>query len=487
MNTNTTKIEDLILDDNGKDDRLRILKNGMTKYGCMTKPYPHISYSSCTASTINLEAFTYIQGYYNNVNLNDSNNYIEEFQNIRDDLRKILGLKDDVDICLSASGTDLEMLPYLCIPYGSKVNNIIIGPNEVGSGTLLAADGCIFSEVDKTKYSLKKGKKLNGFEKFDIQLFTLPIRDENGNPANEEILLQKISDILKIEKTQKTYTIIHSVYHSKTGLIKPLPENLIQLAKKDPNTILIIDACQFRISRETINDLLDKGCIVFITGSKFFAAPTFSAAALIPNNLRDKAAFNKNIPDGLNFLYGRELFPKRWKSVNHFKLDNNLGLLLRWRAAIFEMQLFNSLSKDRILSTITIFNNCIEKLEKKHTDFIIYSQIDKNEKDYDLLMSQTICTFGFKDKDIDIEKAKEIYQQLISKEWLDQEFPYSVHLGQPVKIKQYNGKWLGTLRIALSAKFFVNYSGKVKSVQEDFIYKEIEYIFKAIEKIIKKF
>jgi len=482
------KLDNLILDINGKDDRLDILDDGITKYGCHTKPYPHISYSSCTASTISLEAYTHVDDYItNNLNIDIENRYVDEFQMIRDKLRSVLGLEDTTDICLGASGTDLEMLPYTFIPKGSNVCNIVIGPDEIGSGTLLAAEGCMFSNVDSGKFELQKGKKLEGFEEFNIRVHTVPIRDNEGVPVQEKYILEQIAAVLKSNENTNTYTIVHSVFHSKTGLIKPLPDNLINLVKGIKNTIVVIDACQLRISRETISDLLKKGCIVFITGSKFFAAPTFSAAALIPDTLRDNAAKNTWLPSGLNFLFAKELFPKRWKSVEEFEYGQSLGLLLRWKATIFEMQLFNSISKERIIKTINIFNKCVEKIEKKYPTIVIYSDIKQKENEpYDFLMSKTILTFGFTDLDINFEKSQEIYKELIGTSWLNEKFPYSIHLGQPVKVRKHANKWLGTLRIALSSKFFVNYSGKVEAIQQDTVLSELEYIFDALTIIIKK-
>jgi len=477
------KLTKLILDDNGKDDRLKILENGMTKYGCKPYPYSHLSYSSCTASTISLEAFVYLEEYLKRTNLNDKEIYLKEFQNIRDDIRKIIGLQDDVDICLGSSGTDLEMLPYLFIPFNSKVNNIIIGPNEVGSGTLLAADGRVFSNMSE-KFSYKKGDKLKDFDKFNINLVNIPIRNEEGKPFDDEYFLNKINNVLKSDK--ETYNIIHLVYHSKTGLIKPSPKKLFEIVNPNERNIIIIDACQFRLSNEEINNFLNKGCIVFVTGSKFFAGPTFSAVAFIPSNLRDKAAFRKDIIKGLNVLFSREFFPKRWKSVDSFKYGNNIGLLLRFRAFIYEMQLFNSLAKERIISTIHIFNEVVKELINEYKEYEIYSDI-LNTNDYNSLMSNTILTIGFKDKNIDIEDAKKIYQILISDKWLNRDFHIPIHLGQPVKIKKYNDKYLGTLRIALSSKFFVNYSGKVKNVQKEMIYKELKYIFDSILYIKRNF
>jgi len=465
-------IEKILLDDNGKDDRLKILENGMTKYGCKPYPYPHLSYSSCTASTISLEAFTLVENFYKRFN---KDNYINEFQNIRDDLRKIIGLKDDVDIVLASSGTDLEMIPYIFIPFYSKVKNIVIAPNEVGSGTMLAVEGRIFSNMDK-KYGYKKGDRLEDFDKYNIEITAIDIRNENGKIIDDEVVLRNIE-----KELIRDYNIVHLVYHSKTGLIKPNIDDFFKLITPNEKNIVVIDACQFRLSRESINEFLDKGCIVFITGSKFFRGPTFSAAALIPSNLRDIAAFRKDIVRGLNVLFDRELFPKRWKSIDEFKYGNNLGLLLRFKASIFEMQLFNSVSKDRIKDSIKIFNEVMMEIEKEYKDFVIYSDF-LDTQNYDLLMSNSILTFGFKDK-ISFEESKKIYQKLISTDWLNDKFSYPIHLGQPVKVKKDNNKWLGSLRIALSSNFFVNYSGKVKSVQKEMIYNEMKYIFEAIRYI----
>jgi len=221
-------LKNLILNDNGKDDRLKILENGMTKYGCKPYPYSHLSYSSCTASTISLEAFVYLEEYLKRTNLNDKEIYLKEFQNIRDDIRKIIGLKDDVDICLGSSGTDLEMLPYLFIPFNSKVNNIIIGPNEVGSGTLLAADGRVFSNMSEN-FSYQKGDKLEDFDKFNINLVNIPIRNEEGKPFDDEYFLNKINNVLKSDKEtyniyflDKDYNLLLNNYHLEIVMDKTL-------------------------------------------------------------------------------------------------------------------------------------------------------------------------------------------------------------------------------------------------------------------------
>ena len=480
MRSKKKKIDNVILSGGEKDDRLQLLENNMTKYGCSPTPYPHLSYSSCTASTIGLEAFTHIREYYQRISFSNVDIYAEEFQHIRDDLRNIIGLNDNVDICLASSGTDLEMLPYLFVPKDMNICNIIIGPNEVGSGTLLSAEGRVFSNINE-QYAYHKSDKLEGFDEYNIDLFSLPVRDGAGRPIKDEVLLDNIVNISK-SYTWGTYKILHSVFHTKTGLIKPTPESLLDLA--DEHTIVIVDACQFRVSKERINQLLDRGCIVFITGSKFYGGPTFSAAALIPSTLRDIAAYNQFIPKGLNFLYGRELFPRRWKSVDNFEYGESFGLLLRWKAAVFEMQLFNSISKDKKKKTIKIFNMSIKKILKEYPEFVLLSDLYEDAP-YDVLMSNSILTFGFKNHMIDYEMSRKIYQKLISQEWLNDDFPYSIHLGQPVKMIKKNSSWLGTLRIALDSRFFVNYSGKVQSVQEDLICRELEYIFKAI-KIEKK-
>jgi hypothetical protein len=475
------KLDDILLDINGKDDRLKILQNSMTKYGCRVKPYRHISYSSCTASTISQDAYRYTDDYLaNNIDLN--NNLIDEFQKIRDDLCSVLGLENVVDICLSSSGTDLEMLPYMCIQKNSSVCNIIVGVDEVGSGTLLSAEGRLFSDVISKESTLQKGDKLDGFEKYDIEIAKVPIRDKEGTIISEESILNNIYKI--IEESTQDYIIVHSVFHSKTGLITPSPYNLLKLTKSKKNCIIVVDACQFRVSKDTVDDLLKKGCIVFITGSKFFSGPTFSAAGLIPNNLKDSFAKSNFVASGINFLFGKELFPDSWSSVDNFEYQDNLGLLLRWRASIYEMRLFNTISKDKIIKTIEIFNRCINKIENKYSNIVVYSDTKVDTKEpYDLLMSKTIVTFGF-DSLIDFDTSKKIYQKLISNDWLDEEYPYSVHLGQPVKIKKVDNKWLGNLRIALGSRFFVNFSNELESIQESTISKELDYIFRAIKKVI---
>lgn len=481
------KLHTLLFDSSNNDDRLLINDKNTTRYGCHTQPYSHLSYSSCTASTIGLEAYMFVKDYLeNNIQTLTNSNLIDEFQSIRDNLRSILGLNDNNDICLALSGTDLEMLPYLFVKKGSTVTNIIVAPDEVGSGITLAAEGRWFSHTGIDKYHISYGDTLEGFENYNINIVHVPIRDNDGNVLSDDEVFENIKTIVKDAKDKSDYIFVHSVFHSKTGLIKPLPTKLFKLSKEISNMIILIDACQFRISSKSINKFLNEKCIVFITGSKFYGGPTFSAAALVSRQLRDFAANNSYVPSGINHLYGRELFPKRWHSVNKLNYNNNLGLLLRWKAALFEIQLFNAINNEKVLNTITIFNECISSVQKNFPNIsIIFSDETKDIERYDRKMSETIITIGFSDPKIDFEMSQKVYQELVSMDLLDsKEFPLSIHLGQPVKIKKHKDKWLGTLRIALSSNFFVKHSGKIKSIQKDIITKEIEYIFRAIQKIL---
>src|SRR5512140_3009025 len=45
---------------------------------------------------------------------------------------------------------------------------------------------------------------------------------------------------------------------------------------------VVVDACQMRLGRPRLRKYLDRGCMVIVTGSKFFTGPPFSVALLVP-------------------------------------------------------------------------------------------------------------------------------------------------------------------------------------------------------------
>jgi hypothetical protein len=111
-----------------------------------------------------------------------------------------------------------------------------------------------------------------------------------------------------------------------------------------------------RLDEAELRAYLDDGCMVLISGSKFHGGPPFSGALLLPESVAKRAPGLDPLPVGLAQVFGRAEWPAALRRIATGLPDHpNLGLLLRWRAALFEMRAFAAVPKemrDRIVDEI---------------------------------------------------------------------------------------------------------------------------------------
>jgi len=82
--------------------------------------------------------------------------------------------------------------------------------------------------------------------------------------------------------------------------------------------------------------------MVQITGSKFYMGPPFAGALLVPPEIARRAADMAPLPASLGAYFGRLEWPPAWGRLTAgLSPKPNIGLLLRWQAALAEMEAFN--------------------------------------------------------------------------------------------------------------------------------------------------
>ena len=135
---------------------------------------------------------------------------------------------------------------------------------------------------------------------------------------------------------------------SKTGLISPSPAAALALARRFPQTLtVLVDACQFRLSPASLRAWLAQGFMVAVTGSKFLTGPTFSGALFVPAPLAARFA-SRILPPGLAAYSARADWPAGWLAAAQLPNAANLGLLLRWEAALAELRAFRALPQMKL-------------------------------------------------------------------------------------------------------------------------------------------
>lgn len=496
----------------GGDARISLDENsGLNKYGC--RPYPKfsISYSSCTSSTISFSAYAFVESYSHKLRQQYSNsgNYTflkDEFDLVREKIKDFYELPEGSEIIIGSSGTDLELLVLANALLGpeKKVKNILLEANEVGSGATNAAQGRCFSVKTPLDIDCEIDQPIEGFTQSNISFTNIEARNRNGSLYKSSVIEEKIVAEIEDGLSNGLRPIVHTIHRSKTGLIIPSFDFFLMLSEKYGDKIdLIVDACQGRISIYMINQYLSHNAAVLITGSKFYSCPPFAGALLLPEAMTHRVKSNSQLPNGLSEFFTQHEFPQKWSPVTkNLSRKANLGLLLRWKAAIFEMNKVFKIPNNRIEFTIRAFQTAAENMIKRSgfieiLDIATVTSAHKvpfpTKSPFEL---NSILTFNIKntsDLEFTFEDAKILHKALYTdlSKIIDSESKLMrtpIYLGQPVKVKRnQDNHWAGSLRIALSS----NLISEIALLDDELIQmrfrSEMDAIQGKIETILKNF
>ncbi|KJR81176.1 uncharacterized protein SPSK_01138 [Sporothrix schenckii 1099-18] len=301
----------------------------------------------------------------------------DAFGDIRLRVSKILGIKTAHHVILHPSGTDAELTALLAGVNQARqlgcsgVVNIVVGAKEVGSNTATAAGGKHFSKhfpvssTNNPEDEAAQGGNMfspvavsaNGIEN-GIQVVEIAARLDDGSmvPNFDALVLQTMENATlscKSSGESGPFFVLHVVDGSKLGSHITSRSLLKRITCQYGDRVLfVLDACQARTSTGELDWYLARNAVVLMTASKFYGAPGFCAAALVPHKIAMAGLFIDTEP--------RE--PGRPAVVSHnlgkyiTKLEvprdlealratlparpENVGLLLRWSCGVFEMDRF---------------------------------------------------------------------------------------------------------------------------------------------------
>ncbi|POF62723.1 hypothetical protein CFR73_08290 [Novacetimonas maltaceti] len=329
----------------GGDARLSIdPTTGLNHYGCSHRPRPWaVTFASSTASSLSERGFAGAEAARLRLiaaALSDPQTDVPATltAEIHDGIGRHFGLRGDEGIILAPSGTDCELYALALAalaPGGRAVSNILIAPEETGSGVPLAARGCHFANDTALGHMVPKGHLIAGFPD-DTQVIDLPMRDARGQQIP---LAQVDADCLRVARAELArgrHILLHRLDLSKTGLLAPQMETLDTLVATAPagQVDVVVDACQTRLDPMRVRDYLDRGWMVMVTGSKFFTGPPFCGAVLLPAPVM--ARLSGRLPAGLAQYTHQAAWPVG-QARTVLPAGHNIGLLLRWHAALAEM------------------------------------------------------------------------------------------------------------------------------------------------------
>lgn len=343
----------------------RTVMSGATrsnKYGCRFEPEVGLlSAGSCTGSTISSVAFEEARAAAMTIPDGDGPQLAwaeSRFRSIRQRLRTqflVDGL-DEVDIVITPSGTDAEYVPLVLAGAGAgaSVLNIVVAPGEVGGGSTLAAAGRHFDALRPNPHPRAPG---DPFGDAVVHVETVNVRTADGtvrDPADIDHAVRKLATegLRRFDSV-----IVHVVAHSKTGVHAPSLALIDELQGAMADRLhVVVDAAQGRISRSGLQQAMQDDKIVLLTGSKFYGGPPFSGCVFLPGRYAD-ISLPASVGASLEAYFAPAEAPQRfdgWRAALEGGIAN-VGLALRWSAALAEIDGYYRIAPDRRLHILNEF------------------------------------------------------------------------------------------------------------------------------------
>ncbi len=409
----------------GGDERVFIdPATGRTKYGTPRGPAEdEVWFSSSTASAISPRGYAAASAVWQNLVIGKQT-LSGCCDSVRDALLRLFGT-DGAEAILAGSGTEAILIATALAGklLGPRLTAIIVGCAETGRGVRYAAEGRHFLH-HATFADVTPGAHLEGMQTADIAVETVEIRDGSGGlRAMSEIDAELIAKAEAARGAGRS-VVIHRLDGSKTGQSAPSLDCLVQLCAKWPKHLLVLaDCCQMRSTIEHIKALLTRGFVVTLTGSKFAGGPSFCGALLLPPTIAAKLS-TQHMPGLLAYSAQLDWPTALRRSVARAALPAaNIGLALRWHAALAEIDSFHSRPAELRDDLAKRFHQTVAA-EAAQTAGVTLLPTAAPEGSF----GDTIVSFVLRRADgstLDMEAAAAIQRRLRSE---------GFHLGQPVQI-----------------------------------------------------
>ncbi|CCD91814.1 conserved hypothetical protein [Bradyrhizobium sp. ORS 375] len=358
---------DLLID--GGDSRLALDRPwGRNAYGCPPTPAPDlVCFSSSTASPISERAYARVelareQLMHAAISLGVNDALDRRTEEMRSELRRHLGLADDVDIVFSPSGTDsqLHALALVRAGLGDHVTSVIVGSDQTGSGTAATARGRHFSTRTASGLAVTRDAPIEGLSGKAVFLPLLDGASVQPRSNIDAVLLDTVAGLVREGRS----VLLQVMDASKLGWRAPGMACLDEVARRWPGRVqIVVDACQMRLGAGRLRAHLDRGHLVLISGSKFFGGPAFSGALLVPRAVVSALHRGHAVASGLLDYVNRHDWPLAWTDLRARSASRaNIGQWLRWEAALEEIAAYHAVPEAFRRMAIRQLGEAIESL-----------------------------------------------------------------------------------------------------------------------------
>lgn len=331
----------------GCDERVHIVEGtNRNKYHLNPVQYETLlQRGSCTANLLTRRSHGVAKAFLGKYDELNYENLLEKQSNR---LRDLVGseFNDPFDIYFGPSGSDLVYYPLMfqgMLNPNKKLINIVSCPEELGSGSGYASESRFYANFNQFGDKISKGEFVNPEHISEVHY--LDARDKEGN------ILDRSKSVKEIIDANKDAAVVGSlVFGSKSGI-----KDDLDIIDPDDGTMWVVDLCQFRVDPKLIHELLEKGVMIMLTGSKFFQAPPFCAAMLVPRKWSEEL---KQVDASIIEPYGKlfSAYDVPWFMQNmreYLPEKENKALRLRWEIALDEMEAYSYWSVDQTDDIIT--------------------------------------------------------------------------------------------------------------------------------------
>lgn len=420
----------------GADERIFLDEQGLSKYGISLVNTETVNRGSCTASPATKEDMAIMEELLEKQQTRTD--WIEAQEQRTQQLKTWLNEKEEdlFEIFYAPSGTDLFYYPIMfgkLLNPDKKIINLVTCKEELGSGTPYAAGARYYSNYNQFGDKITKNDTI--LQPDELETIFFEARSADGQILNHNEKIRRL-----IYQNPDNPIIVNLVYGSKSGI----SDNIKIIDKVDAsNVIWSIDMCQLRHQRDIIRMMLKKNAMVMITGSKFYQAPPFCAALLVPNNVYNKIlnAEKFNQIDNFGSIFSKYDLPKTLRDKINFPDKLNISGSLRWALTVNEINKYYNFGVERTE----------EIIERWNTTMI--NEI-KNRDNFELMPSQeitnkSIISFRVKINGsyLDHQQLKKLHRAIVTSDYKETYGFSTLFIGQPVA---YENK--SFLRIAIGSK-----------------------------------
>lgn len=490
----------------GGDDRLRLaVGEVINNYGCAPLPLPKVDeFASSTATTISDRAYSSVERARIQMLRQAAISGFEEsfdarIEEMRQELRTLLGVDQcEPDIIFAPSGTDSALHATLLASHlmEAPLVNILMAPDETGSGVPYASIGQHFSGRTALGVEVEKGRAVKGFPSH-LQYVGFSARGPDGTPVPTEIVDRTVIELVVKAVSGGAHVLLHAMDCSRTGISGPSLGCLDFIVSQWPGSVqVVVDACQMRLSRGRLRSYLARRFMVMITGSKFFTGPPFSGALLVPRRISDALADLNDVPSGLLDYTGRASWPRSWPGVRAgLTAQPNFGEWLRWEAALEEMRAYFAVPSWFRTESLKKFENGLRTYMSQTKGIrLIETNGPTDDDDWAGQGIQSLFPFVLErsGRALSFDESVRIYQALnddirgtASGSFADRSrLGRACHFGQPVGLTGEDGLKTGVLRVSASARMISEAWGPGdRQRSEDRLRRELNRAGEALERI----